>query len=151
MSDRSSKIISIILYILLGVSAILGVLFYAGPEKASSLQSVASQPIYTQQFIVWAYILVGLATVFTLGFPLVKAIIHPQNAKKGIVPLISILVIVGLAFYFSSDQPMQIMGSDLGDNQEVMKYAGTMIISVYLLAGVALVSILYSEVVNIFK
>ena len=151
MSDRSSKIISIVLYILLGVSAVLGVLFYAGPETSSSVQSVSSQPVYTQQFLIWAYILTGVAAVSSLVFPLIQAIIHPQNAKKGIIPIISILVIIGLAYYLASDQAMQITGTDLGSNPEAMKYAGTMIISVYLLAGVAILSILYSEIVNIFK
>ncbi len=151
MPNTLSKVISIFLYVLLGVSVILGILYYTGGNTEASATAVYPEPVYTRIFLIWAYILAGLATLFAVGFPLVRAIMNPKSAKKGVLPIILGLVIIFIAYQLASDDVIKIVGKGMVTDPFVLKYAGTILITTYLLAGIAIVSILYSEIEGIFK
>lgn len=151
-SNILSRIVSIVFYIIIAVSAALGILYYAGGISPETQDAVYVEYVYTQPFLIWAYILFGLAAFFAAGFPLVKAIINPKSAKKAVVPILGILAIVAIAYSLASDEIMSIVGYDGQDNvPSTLKYAGTMIITTYFLAGLAVLSIIFSEVAGLFK
>jgi hypothetical protein len=150
MPNKLSKVISIFLYVLLGVSVILGIFYYTGGNTEASATAVYPEPVYTEVFLIWAYILAGLATLFAVGFPLIRAIMNPKSAKKGVLPLLLGLVIIFIAYQFASDDVIK-MVKETESDPFVLKYAGTVLITTYLLAGIAIVSILYSEIEGIFK
>jgi peptidoglycan/LPS O-acetylase OafA/YrhL len=142
-----SKVLRIILIILLAVSAILGILFYAGGED------ISGQPVYTNTFIVWAYILAGIAVLFAIIFPVMQMLKNPKAAVKSLLGLLVVAVIVFVAYAVSSGEKLGITNPELMqyDVPGTLKYAGTLLNSVYFLAGLAILSMIYAEVSKMFK
>jgi len=142
-----SKILRIVLIILLAVSAVLGILFYAGGED------ISGQPVYTNTFIVWAYILAGIAVFFAIIFPIFQMIKNPKAAVKGLLGFLVVAVVVFVAYAVSSGEKLGITNPELMqyDVPGTLKYAGTLLNSVYFLAGLAILSMIFSEVSKMFK
>ncbi|MBU8891369.1 MAG: hypothetical protein KOO66_01215 [Bacteroidales bacterium] len=142
-----SKILRIVLIVLLAISAFLTILFYAGGED------ISGQPVFTNIFILWAYVLTGIAVGFTVIFPVFQMITNPKNAKKGLLGIVALAVVVAIAYGFSSSEVLGIKNPELVqyDVPSTLKYAGMMINSIYVLALLAIVSMLYTEVAKIFK
>lgn len=142
-----NKILRIVLIVLFSISALLTLLFYAGGEE------ISGTPRFTDIFIIWAVVLTGLAIGLTAIFPVIQMITNPKNAKKGLIGIGALLLVMGLSYLTSSSEVLGITNSDLMqyDVPATLKYAGTMINSIYILAVVAIVSMVYSEVAKIFK
>jgi len=142
-----SKILRIALILLFVISALLTFLFYAGGEDASG------NPVYTNAFLVWAAILAVIAVVFTLVLPIIQMITNPKKAKKGLLGVIALVVVLAIAYFMSSGELLGIKNPDLVkyDVPSTLKYAGTMINSIYILAVVAIGTMIYTEVAKIFK
>lgn len=142
-----TKILRIVLIVLLAISALLTILFYAGGED------ISGQPVYTNIYILWAYILTGIAVGFTVIFPVIQMITNPKNAKKGLLGIAALVVVIAIAYALSSSEMLGIRNPDLVkyDVPSTLKYAGTMINSIYVLAIIAFVAVLYTEVVKAFK
>lgn len=142
-----TKILRIVLIVLLAISALLTILFYAGGED------ISGQPVYTNIFLLWAVILTGIAVVVTVIFPVIQMITNPKNAKKGLLGVVAIVVVIAIAYGLSSGEALGVRNPDLVqyDVPSTLKYAGTMINSIYVLAIIAFVSVMYVEVSKIFK
>jgi hypothetical protein len=142
-----SKILRIVLIVLLAISALLTILFYAGGKD------INGNPSYTNIFIVWAYILTGIAVGFAIIFPIFQMITNPKNAKKGLLGIAALVVVVGIAYLLSSTEQLGITNEELMqyDVPSTLKYAGTLIHSIYILAALAILSMIYSEVAKAFK
>lgn len=142
-----SKILRIVLIVLLAISALLTMLFYAGGED------ISGQPVYTNIFLLWAVILTGITVGVTVIFPVIQMITNPKNAKKGLLGVVAIVVVIAIAYGLSSSEVLGIRNPDLVkyDVPSTLKYAGTMINSIYVLAIIAFVAVLYTEVVKAFK
>jgi hypothetical protein len=102
----------------------------------------------------WAYILLLITALASIIFPLITIV----TDVKAILRLLSILGGAGLLillayFVFASDTPIDILGYTGTDNSNpaTLKWIGTGLFSTYIIFGVALISILYSEVANLFK
>jgi amino acid permease len=81
-------------------------------------------------------------------------IAHPKNAKKGLLGIAALAVVVVIAYAFASGEVLGIKNVELATKYDVpstVKYAGMMINSIYILAIIAIVSMVYSEVSKIFK
>ena len=68
MGDNN-KLFTIILIALLGLSALLSILF---------AMSVVSEGV----LITWCYVLIGIAVVVTLAFSALEMVLNPKKAKK---------------------------------------------------------------------
>lgn len=144
-----NKILRIGLIVLFSVSALLTLLFYAGGEEISG----SGVPKFTNLFIVWAYVLTGIAVGFAVIFPVIQMITNPKNAKKGLMGIVALAVIIVIAYALASSEILNINNAELAKYNvpSTLKYAGMMLYSVYVLAFVAIASMLYSEVSKIFK
>lgn len=142
-----TKILRIVLIVLLAISALLTIMFYAGGED------ISGQPAFTNIFILWAYALTGIAVGFAVIFPVIQMVTNPKNAKKGLIGIIALAVFVAIAYGMSSSEVLGITNPELVqyDVPATLKYAGTMINSIYVLAGLAIVSMIYTEVAKTFK
>lgn len=152
MSTLYSKIISIVLWVLMGISIILLVLFYFGKVVPGTEDTNLHEPVITQTFLVWAYILGGLTAGLALIFPIINVIQNPKSAKKGLFVILGIAVLIFIAYSLASDQVLNIPGYDGKDNvAKTLRFTGTGLITMYILAGLAVLSIIYSEIAKYFK
>lgn len=103
--------------------------------------------------LTWAYILVFLTLIVSLGFPLLLMIGNPQGLVRGLIILVAIAVMIGIAYMLGSGDPIHIVGYDGTDNSnpKVLRLVDTGLISTYFLLGLVMLSILFSSVSKYFK
>lgn len=142
-----NKILRIVLIVLVSISALLTLLFYAGGEE------ISGTPRFTDLYMIWAAVLAGLAVGLVVIFPIVQMITNPKNAKKGLTGILALVVVIVISYVAASGETLGIKNPDLVqyDVPSTLKYAGMMLNSVYILAIISIVAMIYSEVAKIFK
>lgn len=133
------KYISYLSYVLLGISAILGALYY--------MDVLSEGP-----FLAWSYILVITAAVTAVLFPLFFFI---TNIRKRIYTLFGVLaigVIVLISYLMGSGEVLNITGYTGPDNiPSTLKLTDMGLYTMYFMFFVAFVSIVFTEILSYFK
>ena len=140
-----SKLSSIVQYVLFGISILLIGLFFFGGVVPGTEGTRHEEPLITNTTLIWAYVLFGIALVMWLGFSVVNLFSDKQRALKALTVLGIMAVIFLLALSLASNEPMR------ESTEATSKIVGTGLISMYILLGVAVVAILYTEVIKYFK
>jgi len=135
----------LIIIILGGVSVILGILYYSGGEMAGG------EPVYTNHILIWAAILAVLAAGMSLLFPLAQIISHPAKGRGTLVGILGLVIVVLIAYAMASSQPLQFPSPNPDNVPPVLKNVGTGLITMYLLVGIGLGSIVFTEISKSFK
>ena len=138
MTVLASKILRIFLGVLLAISALLAVLFFAGAITDDIL-------------IYWGYFLVILTAVITIIFPIVQMILNPGNSIK-IFIAIGVMVVIGIISYALSTSGIpELTMEKLGTNATTAKIVGAGLIFTYIMFGLAVLAIIYASISRIFK
>jgi len=147
-----SKISTYLLYGLLLVSVIFIGWFFFGGFVAGTEGTNFAEPLVTNKILVWSFILLIIAAAASLLFPLVYMIMNPKNAVKTLLILAGVAVVVLISYLMASDEVMNLVSYNGPDNvPAVLKRADTFIILTYILAILAIVLILYTEIAKLFK
>lgn len=101
----------------------------------------------------WAYILVFVTLIIAVGFSIVQMFSNTKSLIRGLIGLVAVAILIGIAYMLGSDTPLEIIGYDGVDNKDpqVLKMVDTGLIMVYFVLGGIFVSILYSEIAKYFK
>ena len=143
-------------WVLLAVSVLLIVLFYAkngdvNPEDSWSKQNADFGPTLNY-YIYWAYILVGLALFFTLVFPLVNMIGNPKSGLKTLISLVILGGLLFLGYQLGDGTIMDIPGYTGADNvPERLKLTDMGIYTMYFMFAGAILAIVYSTISKVLK
>ncbi|MCG8409908.1 MAG: hypothetical protein MI739_01320 [Bacteroidales bacterium] len=142
-----TKILRVLLIVLLAISALICLLFYVGGDD------VSGDPAFTNLYVGWAYALVGSAVGLSVIFPVIQMITNPKKAKKGLYGIVALAIVIFVAYAIASDELLGIINPELiqYDSPATLKYAGMMLHSIYLLSGLAILSMIYSEIAKLFK
>ena len=152
MDNTIRKTISIILYVLMGISVVLVALFYFGKLVPGTEGTSMEEPVITGKILIWAVILVIITLGLALIFPIINIFTNPKSAKSGLFILLGVVILVFVAYTLASNEVLKIPGYTGTDNiPGVLKIAGTGLFITYILAGLAVLSILYSEISKYFK
>lgn len=148
----TSRIASITLYSLMAISLVLILWFYFGGYVEGTEGTNIEEPIITDKIILWAYILFFIAAVIALIFPLFYVILNPRSALRTVIILGIIAVLVFISYQLASDEILSLQQYTGPDNVPgTLKRVGTGIILTYILAGLAVLGILVTEISKIFK
>lgn len=143
---KLTKITAIILYALMAVSVVLAILLFAGPRVENDLGVV--MPQYTGTILSWAYILVAIAAVVTIVFSFIGVFSSTKGLKNALISIGAVVVLFVISYSLGS-------GDALPDMEDVsaatFKWVDTGLIATYILAIVAFVGIIASEVMRAFK
>ncbi len=101
----------------------------------------------TNYGIIIAYILLAVAVLAAIVFPIIHFIQHPKNAKRALVGIVALIVVVGISYALSSD----VNPSKMEITPEAVKQVDTGLFAFYILAALAIISLVYSEVSKFFK
>ena len=151
--DKTGKIVTIILWALLIVSAVLIVSLMVNISE-NDLDPAMGSWINTN--IVWAYILVALGA----GVAILAGLFHTVTDKKatrgGIIALVFMGAVVLVSYLIASPEIPQFLGVDkfINDgtlNESVAKMVDTGLYATYILLALAILSIALSPVVRLFK
>lgn len=135
----------------MGVSVVLMLIFYFGADVPGTTGTPMQEPVITETILIWAGVLVGLATMAAVIFPLIRMVMNPKNAKKTLFGLVGVAVIIFVAWQFSSDEILPLATENPDNVPHVLKLAGTQLGTMYILLGMAVLSIFYTEIRNLFK
>ena len=142
-----NKLIRILLIVLIAVSSLFALMFYFG----GNIPGTEDQPAYTQLFLVWGYILTGLAVLLSVVFPIFQMILNPKDVKKSLLGIGAIAVLVFIAYMSASTEPLNFAVDNEYNIPKVLRFVGTGIYSMYFLSIIAIVSIFYTEIAKMFK
>ena len=137
MSEGLSKILSIVLYALLGISGLLGALFYAGSVESATL-------------IGWCYVLFGLATIAAIVFPIMAMAKNPKGAKSALIGVVALGAIFAISYALGGDE-MTPKYEEFISGPEASKRVSMGLIAFYLLALGAVGVTVYSGITKLFK
>ncbi len=154
MDTKIGKIIQIMMYVIFGVSLIMIVAFYFGGSESITFTSGKeySYPSFTDNMIYWAYVLFIVSTLSALLFPIISLITDIKKAKRTIVGVAALAITVGLAYAFASGAIPNFHNIEkFNITESISKSVGTGLFTVYLLGGIAIIGILFTEISKSFK
>jgi hypothetical protein len=137
MGDNN-KLFSIILGALLGLSALLSILF-------------AFDVVSEGLLITWCYALIGIAVVTTLGFSLLGMATNPKKAKSALIGVVVLVVICAVSYFMSSNEIHSNIDGDVLADAGTSQLSEGGLIAFYILGAVAVGSIVFAEVSKMFK
>jgi hypothetical protein len=138
MTVLASKILRIFLAVLLAISALLAILFYL---------DVVSDDL----LIYWGYFLVIFTAVITILFPLVHLITSPRSSIKIFIGIGVMVVLAIVAYSLSTVGMTDLQLEKLEVTAATAKYVGAGLIFTYILAALAVLSIIYAGISKIIK
>ena len=152
MSGTLKTTLKIITWVIMGISIVLVLWLYFGPKVPGTEGTPLAEPVATNYALWWSYFLFALTVAITLIFALMNIFTNPGGAKKALFSIVGIGILIVIAYFLASDQILEIPGYEgTGNNPSTLKWVGTGLITMYLLAGIAFLSILYVEISRIFK
>lgn len=138
MTDKSSKLLQILLGVLLAVSALLGILFY-------------TDVISDDLVLYWGYILVLITAAITIVAPLIYLIFNIRSALKFFIILAALVVLAIISYALSSNEFSAIKLEEMKSSAETSVMVGAGLIFLYILAVLAILSIIYASISRLFK
>ncbi len=134
------KLVKYLSYLLLAVSAVLVIAFYAMGTPESMVSTVLG----------WAYILLGLALVSMLVLPLFFRDGKKTN-KSTLVAYGIFAVVVLVAVLFSSDAPLEGVTTSVEPSAIDLKFTDGGVMAAGLLIAVSFVAIIVGSLKNMFS
>lgn len=138
MSDRTSKILQWFLYLLLIVSALLGVYFYAGSGEGDNL-------------IYWGYALLLIAVLITVVAAISNLFVNPKGSVKFLILLAAMVILAIISYTMATNEFNTFQLEEMGITEFTSKIVGAGLIFMYALAILAILAIVYSTVSRLFK
>lgn len=136
----------------MAVTVVFAVLFYFGNVKQGTMGTRLEEPVVTEPFLTYAYILFFAAAGIQVIFSVINIIINPKGIKKGIISLLVTAAIVFIAYLMADDTVLRMPHYSGGGNvPSTLKFVGTGLYTAYFLVGLAFLAILWSSISRIFK
>ena len=132
----SSKLYSIILSSLLGLSGLLYVLFIGGIIGEALL-------------INWCYLLLIIAGAVSVVFPIIAMAKDFKKSKNSLIGIGVLVLIFVLGMLMSSDESYNVGGSVVEGS--VSQYSEAGLITFYVMITLAVIAIIYTEISKAFK
>ena len=132
----SSKLYSIILSSLLGLSGLLYVLFIGGIIGEALL-------------INWCYLLLIVAGAVSVVFPIIAMAKDFKKSKNSLIGIGVLVLIFVVGMLMSSDESYNVGGSVVDGS--VSKYSEAGLITFYVMIALAIIAIIYTEISKAFK
>ncbi|MCF8277831.1 MAG: hypothetical protein K9J17_13945 [Flavobacteriales bacterium] len=101
----------------------------------------------TNYGIIICYILLAVAVLAAVIFPIIQLAKNPKGAKGALIGIGALVVVLGVSYALSSD----VNPSKIEITAEGAKQVDTGLFAFYILAAVAIVSLVYAEVSKLFK
>ena len=121
-ADICSKVSKIAFYIAMAVSVALIVLFFGvGFNNMETINNNDMRsPQFTDALLYWIYALTGIAVVLVLVFSLISFGKNfkdsPLGAVKGLLGVLLLVALFGIAYALASDAPIFVNGKQLADS-----------------------------------
>lgn len=152
MSEKITKLTSILLWVLMGLTVLFAILFYMGGVVPGTDGTRYEEPKITNSFIVFAYMLLAVTVLVMVFFALRNVVLNPKGLKLALVALGVGAVLVGLAALLADNTVLYLphyKGSDNIPRTLFWTDVG-LYVAYFLLAG-AFLAIIYSVISKYFR
>ncbi|RIH66737.1 hypothetical protein D1164_03830 [Mariniphaga sediminis] len=151
--EKVGKIVTILLWVLLIVSAVLIVSMMVNISENEMDPTMGS---WINSNLVWAYILLVVGAGIAVLASLFHMFTDIKAAKKGLLSIAFLGVVALLSYLLASDAIPQFVGvqkfiNDGTLTQQVAKLVDAGLYATYILLGLAVLSIAYSSLTRLFK
>jgi len=134
--QSNQRIFNIVLYSLMGLSAILCLMFFFGALDAG-------------QILAWCYILFGAAIAVSVVFPIIVMAKDPKKAKSALIGIAGLGIIFAIGYGMAGSETYKVGEEMIGE--AVSRRSGAGLISFYILIILAIAAIVYSEISKALK
>jgi len=130
---------------------LVGIFFFGGFVEGTEGTSIA-EPLITETILKWAYVLLIITAAILIGFQLVFMFTNLQALKRVGIVLGVAAALIFASYQLADDTVLDLIQYTGPDNVPgTLQTVGTAIIFTYILGVLAIVSILYSAIANLFK
>jgi hypothetical protein len=152
MSEKITKLSSILLWVLMGLTVVFAILFYVGGVVPGTEGTRYEEPKVTNSFIVYAYILLAVTVLTLLFFAVRNYIKNPKGLRGVLIALGVVAVLVGIASLLADNTVLDLPHYKGSDNVPTTLFWTDigLYVAYFLLAG-AFLTIIYSVVSKYFK
>ena len=138
-NDQISLMVRIFSWILIGISTVVALLFFVGM-------------VTEDFFIIWAYILLAIASILAVVFPLVFFAMYPKNALKALIGLAGLGLVFLIGYLMADTTPMaSVTNHPNFSNLSVLAFSDMGIFATYILFGIAVFALLFTGVRSIIN
>jgi hypothetical protein len=151
--NKVGKIVTILLWVIIIVSAVLIVSLMVNISENEADPTMGS---WINSNLIWAYVLMVICAGIAILASLFHMITDINAAKKGLISLVFLGVVFVVSYLLSSDTIPQFIGVQKFINDgtltpQVAKLVDTGLYAMYILLGLAILSIVFSSLNRIFK
>lgn len=151
--EKVGKIVTILLWVLLIVSAVLVVSLMTNISENEADPTMGS---WINSNLIWAYVMLAIGAGIAVLAGLFHMATDIKAAKKGLISLVFLGAVALVSYLVASDQIPQFMGVQKFINDgtltpQVAKMIDTGLYATYILLGLAILSIVFSSVTRLFK
>ena len=123
----------------MGISALIIVIFYVKGESATDI------------IIFWAYILLLLTIAISIIAPIIYYIKNPAKAKTVLTGIVIFIVLFLIAYFIASGNIQGDVYQKYAITSGTSQFIGGMLITTYILGGLAILAIVYASIAKFFK
>ena len=147
MSEATiKKSLRIALWVLMGVSVIFAAVFVAQIYDTNNREILMNA---TEPILVWTYVLLAIAAVAAIIFPLIQVVRNPRNALKLLVSVGALGLVILISYLLASGDPIKVATANSNpdfSNRTVLLTTDTGIIATYIMLGIAILLLAYTGV-----
>jgi hypothetical protein len=138
-NNQISLFVRIFSWLLIGISTVVALMFFLGVVTEDT-------------FIIWAYILLAIASVLAIVFPVIFFAMYPKNALKALVGLAGLGVVFLIGYLMADSTPMvSVTNNPNFSDPKVLAFSDTGIFATYILFGVAVLALIFTGIRSIFN
>ena len=152
--SKIGKIVTIVLWVLLIVSSVLIVSLLVNINE--DVKTDPAMLSWVNSNLIWAYILIAFGAGFAIIAGLLQTVTDKKAAKGGLISLVFLGTVALVSYLLASSEIPQFVGVDKFINdgsltEGIAKLVDTGLYATYILLGLAILSIVVTPVVRMFR
>jgi hypothetical protein len=152
MSAKINKLTLILLWVLMGLTVIFAVIFFIGGVVPGTEGTRYEEPKITNSFIIYAYVLFGIALLITLFFTVRNFVLNPKGLKLTLIALAISVVLIGIAALMADNTVLDLPHYKGKDNvPRTLFLTDVGLYLAYFLLALSFLAIIYSVISRYFK
>lgn len=150
---KINKIVNIMLWIIMGITAILAISFITNISSDTDNPEMRS---WLDTNLIWTYILLILSLVLLVFFGVKEMLTSFKESKKGMLSLLIIAAIVLVSYLVASDEIPKFLGSEKFVEQGILtpsvsKWVDTGLYATYVFFALSIIAFIYSSLTRFFR
>jgi len=157
MNNKAFKYIKYLLYVLLALGVAVFAYFVIAsalyPEPATEFPvGTVGNAMGVNVMLVYAYIILAVALILAIFFPIKNIICNPKGAMRTLIGLVMMIVLFGVSYLLASDAPVPNPAANgYFDNPTQLKLVDLGLYSAYAILAAAFLVIIWGEIRSAFK